>query len=451
MALLVAASGASANHQSGGADPVASHSRNLLFGEVSQIRAALAFLRGRGKPDAAAALIVALRFRTGIDFEIAAVLEALTGHKAATWADWLEWQQDHAEIKYHPSFIGIKRDTLARIDPRYLVFFRTGWDQPEDMRIRLEEIVWGGPRAMDGIPALNHPKMMAAKDAAYMAEDDLVFGIQINGDTRAYPLRIMGWHEMFNDVIGGVPVALAYCTLCGSGILYETKLAGRAKHIVFGSSGMLYRSNKLMFDWDSFSLWNQFTGEPVVGPLAKSGLRLKTRPVVVMTWKDWRQRHPDTRILSLDTGYVRDYGSGVVYKDYFASPELMFPVSVRAKKNFRKKDYIFGIRELGLAKAWPLSAFQDRRLINDRIGARNLLLIGDAASRTVRAFERKDKEFQSLSSGGLKTTSGEIWRITEANLIGPKGEKLRRVAGILSYWFAWENYMGLKSDYYKAK
>ena len=451
LALLVLPGRASANHLSAPNDPVASHSRNLAFGEVEKIRAALAFLQDRGKTDVAAALIVALRYRTGMDTEIADVLTALTGHEAANWAEWLEWQQDHPEIDYHPSFLDIKRDTLARIDPRYLVFFRNGWDQPEDMRIRLEEIVWGGPPAMDGIPALNHPKMIAAKDAGYMAEDDLVFGIQINGDTRAYPLRIMGWHEMFNDVIGGVPVALAYCTLCGSGILYETKLPGRAKHIVFGSSGMLYRSNKLMFDWGSFSLWNQFTGEPVVGPLAKSGLRLKTRPTVVMTWKDWRQRHPDTRILSLDTGYKRDYGSGVVYKDYFASPELMFPVSVRTKKNFRKKDYIFGIRDLGLAKAWPLSAFKDRRLINDQIGDRKIVLIGDSTSRTVRAFERKSIIFQSLIGDSLKTTSGKFWKINEANLIGPQGEKLRRIAGVLSYWFAWDNYTGLKSEFYKSK
>jgi hypothetical protein len=84
-----------------------------------------------------------------------------------------------------------------------------------------------------------------------------------------------------------------------------------------------------MFDWDSFSLWNQFTGEPVVGPLAKSGIRLKTCPVAIMTWADWRARHPATRIQSLDTGFTRNYDSGVVYKDYFASPDLMFPVSVK--------------------------------------------------------------------------------------------------------------------------
>jgi hypothetical protein len=90
-------------------------------------------------------------------------------------------------------------------------------------------------------------------------------------------------------------------------------------------------------------------------------------------------------------------------------------------------------------------------LINDQIGDRKIVLIGDSTSRTVRAFERKSIIFQSLIGDSLKTTSGKFWKINEANLIGPQGEKLRRIAGVLSYWFAWDNYTGLKSEYYKSK
>ena len=98
--------------------------------------------------------------------------------------------------------------------------------------------------------------MIAAGDADYLRDDDLVFGVEINGDIRAYPLRIMGWHEMFNEVIGGVPVALAYCTLCGAGILFETAVEGRDEPFVFSTSGFLYRSNKLMYDRQTESMWN---------------------------------------------------------------------------------------------------------------------------------------------------------------------------------------------------
>ncbi len=444
--------GASAGHiKTPQADVIALHSRAVLSGDVSGYQNALSFFEQRGQLDIVPSMIIALRFHQGAGDQINATLKRMTGGKANSWFEWVEWQQDHPEIKPHTSYLPFKLDIFDRIDPRYRVFFRTGYDQPDDMRVRVEEMVWGGPRAMTGIPSLNHPKMITAQNAEYILDDDLVFGIKINDDIRAYPLRIMGWHEMFNDVIGGVPVALAYCTLCGSGILFETDYAGRTKPFVFGSSGMLYRSNKLMFDWESYSLWNQFTGEPVAGPLAKSGIKLKTRPVVIMTWKDWRSTHPKTKILSLDTGYPRDYSSGAVYREYFASPDLMFPVSANPSPTFKKKDYIFGIRQFGAAKAWPLTAFAHQSVINDHIAERNIVLIGDSKTRTVRAYERGKNEFTSPAAAELRSTSGVLWTISEAALRGPDGQQLPRIAGVLSYWFAWDGYMGLESAYYTAK
>ena len=106
-----------------------------------------------------------------------------------------------------------------------------------------------------------------ASAASYLNPDDPVFGVEINGDARAYPLRIANWHEMVNDVVGGVPVSLAYCTLCGSGILFDGRVAGRAEPFTFGSSGLLYRSNKLMYDRQTDSLWEQLAGHPVTGSL----------------------------------------------------------------------------------------------------------------------------------------------------------------------------------------
>ena len=130
----------------------------------------------------------------------------------------------------------------------------------------MEEIAWGGV-LVDGIPALDNPRMTTASAASYLNPDDPVFGVEINGDARAYPLRIANWHEMVNDVVGGVPVSLAYCTLCGSGILFDGRVAGRAEPFTFGSSGLLYRSNKLMYDRQTDSLWEQLAGHPVTGSL----------------------------------------------------------------------------------------------------------------------------------------------------------------------------------------
>lgn len=314
------------------------------------------------------------------------------------------------------------------------------------MSIILTEITWGGVR-VDSIPSLDPPKMIAAAEANYLLDDDLVFGLDINGDTRAYPLRIMGWHEMFNDVIGGVPVALAYCTLCGAGIVFETQPEGREQPFVFGSSGMLYRSNKLMFDRQTNSLWNQFTGQPVVGPLVKSDVQLTIRPVTITSWAEWHRLHPHTTVLSVNTGYSRDYGSDVVYREYFASTDLMFPVKVNEMK-LRQKDYIFGIRDVGAAKAWPLSVFSGGAVINDTVGFRDIVLIGDAAKRTVRAYDRKGKRFQPHTQRNRLQGPEGLWDIQENALVGPDGTRLNRIPGHISYWFAWDGYLGIQSQLY---
>jgi hypothetical protein len=253
---------------------------------------------------------------------------------------------------------------------------------------------------------------------------------------------------MFNEVIGGVPVALAYCTLCGSGILFETDVTGRDAPLVFGSSGLLYRSNKLMFDRDTHSLWNQFTGRPVSGRLVDSGIELIQRPVVITSWGNWWRENPTTRVLSETTGFNRNYGAGVVYKDYFASDDLMFPAQVDEAAH-KQKDYVFGVRKYGGAKAWPLNAFADRKVINDGMLDTNLVLIGDAQTRTVRAFERGNLLFQ-IDGDVLISGDGRIWQTGEDRLTADDGQHLARVAGHVAYWFAWYGCLGAESALYKG-
>ncbi|GMG84652.1 hypothetical protein LNKW23_38680 [Paralimibaculum aggregatum] len=416
----------------------------LIFGGAFARGAALEQLAGHTDPDIAPALILALRYARGGARPIAARLRAITGHDADDWFGWMLWQEAHPEIVPRAGYGALKRRLYLAIDPAFAVFLRPEHLAPETMRIRFEEAAWGGVRK-DGIPALDGPEMIAAEAAGYLLDDDLVFGIEINGDIRAYPLRIMGWHEMFNDVIGGVPVALAYCTLCGAGILFETRVEGRAAPFVFGSSGFLYRSNKLMFDRETHSLWNQFTGEPVIGPLAASGIRLAQRPVAIARWADWRAANPGTTVLSENTGHVRDYGSGVVYRDYFASPDLMFPTSA-GDGRLAAKAHVFGIRSFGAAKAWPLDAFAGGRVINDRVGDLAVVLVGDAAGRTVRAYDRGGREFSPGAAPDRLLAGGAAWEVTEAALVGPGGARAPRVAGHVSYWFAWDGYLGATSE-----
>jgi hypothetical protein len=129
---------------------------------------------------------------------------------------------------------------------------------------------------------------------------------------------------MFVSTLEGVPLAGVYCTLCGAVVLYETEQNG--KNYQLGTSGFLYRSNKLMFDEGTHSLWSTLEGKPVVGSLVSAGIQLKRRNVVTSSWGDWRERFPATQVLSLETGHRRDYSEGAAYRDYFSSDRLMFPV-----------------------------------------------------------------------------------------------------------------------------
>jgi hypothetical protein len=440
--LLVAVAAMSPVRAQESPEALADQAFALFQGSSAQRKKALEALVSSRRANAAPILILALRFsRSSFAEELVAGLRKLTGADAGDdWADWMLWQEAHPEIGVIEGFAKLQARVFDLIDPNFQVFL-SGSVKHE---IRLEEITWGGVQK-DGIPALTNPKLISAAAASYLNPTDLVFGVVINGDVRAYPLRIMDWHEMFNDVIGGVPVSLAYCTLCGSGILFETSVEGQATPFVFGSSGFLYRSNKLMYDTATHSLWNQFTGRPVVGQLTASGITLKTRPVVISSWSDWKSRHPNTKVLALDTGHRRDYRAGAAYGSYFSSPDLMFPTNVD-QSQLKQKDFVFALRSSGVEKAWPLSLFEGGAVINDRAGIIDLVLIGDAATRTVRAYRSEGQTFEKGAGADQVKSGDESWRITEEALVAPSGRTLSRLPGHVAYWFAWSGYFGRQGE-----
>jgi len=376
-------------------------------------------------------------------------LEKLSGQTfGADWASWVEWY-GKTELKPPPGFTGWKGQLLGRIDPGFEDFLQD--DFPAN--IRTEEILWGGV-VIDGIPALNNATMVQASEADYLEPDEPVFGISINGDQRAYPLRILDWHEMANDVIGGVPVSLAYCTLCGAGIAYDGR-ASNGETYTFGSSGFLFRSNKLMYDHQTRTLWNQLTGVPVLGALAGSDVKLSLLPVVVTAWEAWLDQHPDTLVLDINTGYSRPYVPGAAYGDYFSSDDTMFPVWQR-NNLLSTKDRIYALQIEGIPKAYPLDILKDEQVINDAIGStevvliatRNEIVVDGTSYRTgtvtynaggeVRAFARQGEVFSpSPDANTVLDSSGNPWQITEEALIGPDGEQVPRINGHLAYWFGW--------------
>ncbi len=334
-----------------------------------------------------------------------------------------------------PAYLEFKQTLFATIVPQFGEFL----DPSQPRTISAQEIVWGGV-TVDGIPPLNEPNFITAESAApWILPEDQVIGVSINGDVRAYPRRIIDWHEIVNDTVGGIPVSLAYCTLCGSAILYDGRVGDRV--IRFGTSGLLYRSNKLMYDWETRTLWEQFTGEPAWGPLVGSGIKLEVLPVVQTTWADWLTAHPETLVLDINTGFSRDYGSGVAYASYWAIPDLIFPAPDRDGP-LERKESVYAVRIGDTVTAYAIELLSRQGFIQDRIGEENVVIIATADGSGGRAFARSDVDFRSVDvqTGTLRGDDGRVWRVTEDALVADDGEVLTRLPGHNAFWFAITNH-----------
>ena len=341
---------------------------------------------------------------------------------------WWRWIWNREE-QLHPEYATFKATLYSFIDKRFARYFN-----PSPPRtIRLDEVIWGGVKK-DGIPPLEYPEMISAAEADYLKNNHIVFGVYLNGEAKAYPKRILAWHELFNDRVGGIDVTCAYCTLCGAAVLYDQKVGDQ--QFSFGTSGFLYRSNKLMYDRQTNTLWSALEGVPVMGPLVGTGLQLNRLPIVTTRWKEWRRRHPETKVLSLDTGHERDYGEGAAYREYFATDRLMFPTPFQDKR-LKNKQEVLALLMDGEAVAWDTRFLRKRRVHQDRVAGQELVILTDksGANRVYDAtgitFTRWDRNSR------VRDTSGRQWEATETALVGPDGEKLIRLAAHRAFWFGW--------------
>lgn len=194
-----------------------------------------------------------------------------------------------------------------------------------------------------------------------------------------------------------------------------------------------------MYDHQTESLWHNLTGEPVVGSLTQSGIKLTVLPVVITTWENWLRDHPDTVVLDINTGFERDYTPGRPYGHYFASPDTMFPASPRDRR-LAPKTYVFALRLNDHPKAYPLEVIGKQGVVNDSLGGVNLVIVADAATRTARAYERRTYSFVpgSTPTSVVEQTSREVWQVQEEQLVNPRSkERLPRLGGHVSYWFGW--------------
>lgn len=242
-----------------------------------------------------------------------------------------------------------------------------------DALVPVKEIRRGGP-GKNGIPAIVSPKFAPAGEAQFMRANDRVLGISIGGAHKAFPVKILNWHEVVNDWTMPERFVMTYCPLCGSGMAFAVE------NEAFGVSGLLYNSDVLLYDFATESLWSQIMMQAVTGP--QKGERLTQLPVLHTTWRAWRELHPDTLVLTRNTGYSGyDYRTNP-YRQYERIRQLAFPVSNRDRR-LMPKAWVLGLSIGGEHVAYPMDELEKIGRFEDHVGGQTVQVIYDEGSAWV--------------------------------------------------------------------
>lgn len=283
----------------------------------------------------------------------------------------------------------ILMETATQAEP-----FKNGFDL-EKVTMPVNLIRAGGP-PKDGIPAIDHPKFDSVESATWLSKTERVLGIEINGESKAYPVSILNWHELVNDSIYDRDIVVTFCPLCGTGMVFDAVVGG--EKLNFGVSGLLFESDVLLYDRETMSLWSQIWMKGVSGSYTEQNLE----PLVVehTSWEAWAEEHPNTQVLNRDTGYKRDYSRNP-YAGYEVSSRTYFPVQ-NNNDSFHPKSWVAGVRRNGITRAYLFDKIKEKPVFTDNFAGE------------VLNFEF-DVENQSL----------KVWQ----------GDQ--RIPFVQAYWFAW--------------
>ena len=318
--------------------------------------------------------------------------------------------------------------------------------------VPLDEIIAGGPPP-DGIPPIDRPTFVTARDAAqWLKPKEPVLAVEVAGDARAYPLQILMWHEIVNDTVGGRPVVITYCPLCNAGLVFERTAAGAV--LDFGTSGKLYRSDLVMYDRQSHSLWAQMEGRAIVG--ARAGTRLTMLPANTVAFETWRAIHPGGKVLSRDTGFRRSYGVNP-YEEY--DEPLLGPFLYRGALDPRRppKERVVGLRIGTAARAYPWPSLARSNVVHDTVGGEPIVVLYQTGtlsaldhtqmelSRDVgatgvfsRRLDGRTLTFEAVGAGFRDRETGSVWNLLGVAESGPRrGRRLRAIPHVDAFWFAW--------------
>jgi hypothetical protein len=300
--------------------------------------------------------------------------------------------------------------------------------------VPLDKIRSGGP-PKDGIPSIDEPKFAQLSDSNFMSNSDIVIGLEIDGQAKAYPLFIMVWHEIVNDKVGGIPVSVTYCPLCFTNQVFERIIDG--KEVEFGTSGKLYNSNLVMYDRLTDSYWSQALGVAITGEL--TGYELKRIPFDVISWGDWKSLHPETLVLTTETGHLRAYGSDP-YGDYYTDPRIIFPVDNKDER-MHPKEIILGFKDADVFKAFKQTDVENSTIINDEINGKPVVIMSLFPGNS-RAFESTIGDtvltFDFVDGSIVDLQTNSKWNYDGEAIFGEmEGTQLHRMPFDPGFWFEW--------------
>lgn len=265
--------------------------------------------------------------------------------------------------------------------------------------VDINDIKQGCLGGKDCIPSVDNPRFDTAFEAdTWLNDDDVILGLNHNDDQRAYPQKIMNWHEIVNDTIGGDDIAVTFCPLCGTGVSFKRSEVGSINNlqtVEFGVSGKLYESDLVMYDrTKEENWWLQATGEAIAGPAAQRGDSLEWVATTTTTWGKWKQKYPNTKVLSRDTGYSREYDI-YPYSDYEQSERLLFDVENK-DSTFDRKEVVYGIEVNGVYKAYAqkdlLKATEENSTIEDIVGEDFIVIISRSDADEFMFVNKKTNE-----------------------------------------------------------
>jgi len=317
--------------------------------------------------------------------------------------------------------------------------------------VPLREFRSGGP-PRDGIPPIDAPRFESVAQAdVWLRPREPVIYLELQGEARAYPLQILTWHEIANDNVGATPVAVTFCPLCNTAIVFDRRLDDRL--LDFGTTGNLRLSDLVMWDRQTETWWQQVTGEALVGELA--GRRLAMMPAGIIAWSEFRRQRPGGRVLSRDTGFQRDYGRNpyVGYDDVSQSPFLFAGPS---DGRLRPMERVVTVSLGGQHVAYPFSALRERRVIADDVGRQRIVVLFEpgaasaldaaqiATSRDVgatavylAAIDGRSLTFSWQDDAFVDAETGTQWTLLGEAAAGPlEGSRLEPVIHTDAFWFA---------------